>query len=69
MRIEKMTITPSIAADFLSKNTKNRPLSERRVCAIANAINNGEWRLNGVLIPFERGNFFYTQIPRHKLHG
>jgi hypothetical protein len=52
MRIEKMTITPSIAADFLSKNTKNRPLSERRVCAIANAINNGEWRLNGDAIRF-----------------
>ncbi len=52
MKIERMTITPAIAADFLSKNTKNRPLSDKRTHAIANAIRNGEWMLNGDAIRF-----------------
>jgi len=52
MKIEKMTITPAIAADFLKRNTKNRPLAENRSWSIANAIKNGEWRMNGDAIRF-----------------
>lgn len=40
-------ISPTLARKYLAKNSNNRPLSERRARAIAEAIQRGEWQVNG----------------------
>jgi hypothetical protein len=50
MRLE--TITPEKAADWLSKNTNNRPLRQGDVNRLAAAILAGEWAINGESIKF-----------------
>lgn len=42
-----MTVTPEIAQRILERNTRNRPLNERRAKLLAQAIVRGEWALNG----------------------
>ena len=42
-----ITMTPEIAAKFMSMNTANRPLNMRRAKTLAAAIMRGEWELNG----------------------
>lgn len=45
-----VTVTPKIAAKWLTKNTHNRGLSLSRVEQYAADIRRGEWRLNGEAI-------------------
>jgi hypothetical protein len=47
-----MTVTPEMAAEWLTKNIKNRPVSRQHVSRIARAMTNGEWDLNGSTIRF-----------------
>jgi len=44
------TIGPAEATAFLKGNEHNRNLSDSRVTELANAMTNGEWRLNGEAI-------------------
>ena len=44
------TITPDIARMYLAKNTRNRPLNQRRLKTFTDAIKRGEWKLNGETI-------------------
>lgn len=51
------TITPKKSADWLKKNTNNRPLCNEIVQQYARAMKRGEWQLNGETIKFdEKGN-------------
>lgn len=50
MKIE--VVTPEKAADYLTKNTSNRPLSNRHVQKLSTAMANGEWVLNGESVKF-----------------
>ena len=43
-------ITPEMARQYLERNSHNRRLSERSVRALATAIKNGEWQINGEAI-------------------
>lgn len=45
MRSETRTITPDEAADLLTKNDSNRPLSKSVAHGFAEAIKRGEWKL------------------------
>ncbi len=45
-------VSPALAAEWLETNTTNRPLSTKRVLALANAIKRGEWKENGETIKF-----------------
>lgn len=47
-------ITPAIASEWLKTNTKNRKVSERLVAIYAEAMSEGEWRLNGEPLVFDR---------------
>lgn len=46
------TITPDLAREWLKRNTRNRVLNERRVRALADAMQRGEWHENGDAIRF-----------------
>lgn len=50
MEAQIESISPNKAAMILKKNTINRPLSPKRVKAIADQIINGKWVLNGEAI-------------------
>lgn len=50
MNIE--TITPTLAAQYLTRNSMNRPVSAMVVKSLAGAIKRGEWKLNGESIKF-----------------
>lgn len=45
-------VTPEMAETWLELNTKNRPLSPKRVRRLAEAIQRGEWEVNGESIKF-----------------
>lgn len=47
---EIVTITPTIAAEWLTANTHNRNLRDRSVNAYARDIENGDWELTGEAI-------------------
>lgn len=46
-RTEIVQITPELAAEWLQKNTHNRPLRDRDVEKLKDAILRGEWKLIG----------------------
>ncbi len=50
VRGEVETITPELAADLLSRNMKNRPVSQQRVRKYMAAMVAGKWLLNGEAI-------------------
>lgn len=52
MNIEVRTITPAEAAEWLAHNTHNRPLKKSVVARLSDAIQRGEWKLNGDPIRF-----------------
>jgi hypothetical protein len=54
MRARIETITPDRAEHYLSMNTRNRPVSARRVKKIADAMQNGQWQENGDAIRISR---------------
>lgn len=49
-------ITPKRAGELLALNTNNRPLMRGSVRVIADAIVNGEWKLNGESIKISKDN-------------
>lgn len=52
IRTENILVTPSIAEDYLSKNTQNRSVSVHRVLAYADDMANGRWKFNPLPIVF-----------------
>ncbi|MFD8820823.1 hypothetical protein ACFV1C_00390 [Streptomyces sp. NPDC059605] len=50
--IEVITVTPALAAEWLSRNTHNRPLRNRRVTDYARDMKAGQWHLNGETMKF-----------------
>ena len=50
---EVITLTPHLAADFLSKSKGNRPTSRSTIDLYSNKIKRGEWMLNGEPINFD----------------
>lgn len=53
IRPEVITITPELAKEWLDKNTHNRRMGPSTVRLYAEAMKNGEWRLNGEPIIFD----------------
>lgn len=51
-----MLITPGIAADWLLRNTGNRPLRKRYAAALARDMSEGRWRFAAGTISFRRGD-------------
>jgi hypothetical protein len=47
IKISLKTITPQVAANYLTKNTGNRPVRKRKVNDLSNEMLAGEWRVNG----------------------
>lgn len=47
-------VTPALAIEWLEKNTHNRKVSDRLVMVYAETMSEGEWRLNGEPIIFDR---------------
>ena len=45
-------VTPVLAADWLKKNTRNRPISKRTVDRYVDELVRGEWKLNGESVKF-----------------
>lgn len=67
MKNTPITVTPKLAARWLTKNTCNRPLSQRTVETYAAAMTAKEWQLNGDTVRFDRnGNLIDGQ---HRLHA
>ena len=54
-RISDIMVTPDIAADLLSQNTKNRPLSKSVVSKYARFMVMGKWLFNGDTITRSNG--------------
>ena len=54
IKTEIISLTPSLAREFLEKNTKNRPLQEAHVQSYKGAILRGEWKINGDPIRFSK---------------
>jgi hypothetical protein len=52
MQTTLMEVTPALAAEWLTKNGKNRPLGKRRVSLLAAAIRRGEWKVTHQGIAF-----------------
>lgn len=53
-RCFKLTVTPEIAEEWLSRNICNRPIKPDRVARIANDIINGKWEYNGETIKLSK---------------
>lgn len=53
VRVEEVHLTPALALAWREKNVRNRPLSESTVLRYADAIERGEWQLNGDTITFD----------------
>lgn len=58
MNVQRATVTPEIAAEWLRKSgTKNRNLKRGVVAGLARAMRGGEWRVNGeTIIKDDAGN-------------
>ncbi len=46
-------ITPDVAKEYLSSNERNRTLSESQMAKIRDALNEGDWCVNGATIVFD----------------
>jgi len=54
MQIRQELVTPELAESYMKMNTFNRPLNVRRIAAIVNAMDRGEWVDNGDAIRFSK---------------
>ena len=54
MKTDIVNMTPTMAERFLTANTRNRKLDERRVDQLTKMIARGEWQFNGSAIVFDR---------------
>lgn len=52
--LEKVLLTPELAATLIERNTLNRPLSDAHVQRIAGQIRAGKWRFNGDTIKISK---------------
>lgn len=60
-------VTPTLAADYLKKNTHNRPLNRARVAEYAEAMRAGRWHVSHQGVAFDAaGNLIDGQ---HRLHA
>ena len=60
-------VTPAMAADYLKRNTHNRPLNKKRVDEYAEAMSNDQWHLSHQGIGFSAaGDLIDGQ---HRLHA
>lgn len=50
------TITPALAAAYLEKNTKNRPVHPRQVAYLTSAMQSGRWKLTHEAIAFDKSD-------------
>jgi hypothetical protein len=67
MHFRLETITPKKAAEFLTHNVSNRPLSPGRIDTLSEAIVAGQYRVNGDAIKFDTdGNLIDGQ---HRCHA
>ncbi|MFC9953182.1 hypothetical protein ACFVIN_22370 [Streptomyces prasinus] len=53
MHMEVLDVTPELAAEWLTRNTSNRPLSKATVQQLAARIQRGEWQLTHQGIAFD----------------
>ena len=53
MRSKVLSITPKKAAEYLERNTANRPVSQRTVREFAQVMRRGEWRVTHQGIAFD----------------
>ncbi|MFD7379474.1 ParB N-terminal domain-containing protein [Streptomyces mirabilis] len=53
MRMEVLHVSPELAANWLTRNTNNRPLSKNAVQQLADQIERGEWQLTHQGIAFD----------------
>ena len=53
MHLQVENVTPELATAYLSQNTNNRPLNQRRVQSYVNAMMRGEWQFNGDPVRFD----------------
>jgi hypothetical protein len=60
-------ITPDMARDWLEHNTHNRRMSDRLVMVYAQAMKEGEWKLNGEPIIFDKKG--RLQSGQHRLQA
>ncbi|MBP5433615.1 hypothetical protein [Ruminococcus sp.] len=67
MKITVMNITPTRAAEFLSFNTHNRNIREKRVKVYADEMKAKQWRANGV--PIIVGNDGELKDGQHRLQA
>jgi hypothetical protein len=66
-RVEKVFVTPQLAAEWLVRNTGNRRLVNRHVESLEHVLRRGEWSLNGETIKFSNdGRLLDGQ---HRLHA
>ncbi len=55
MKTSTVTITPTMASDWLKKNTANRSIRESHVDYLANQIKEGHWKLTHQGLAFAKG--------------
>ncbi|MGW2238572.1 hypothetical protein ACWCWE_31920, partial [Streptomyces sp. NPDC001759] len=53
MHMQVVDVSPQLAADWLTRNTSNRPLSKSTVQHLAGQIQRGEWQLTHQGIAFD----------------
>lgn len=53
-RLDVVTVTPTVAKEWLDANTKNRPVRQSRVLFYAREMREGRWRLNGEAVKWSR---------------
>jgi hypothetical protein len=53
MQMEVIDVSPELAAEWLARNTNNRPLSKNTVQQLAGQIQRGEWQLTHQGIAFD----------------
>lgn len=52
IKADVVSVTPSLAAEWLERNVRNRPLSRRHVETIKQVLSRNEYKLNGEAITF-----------------
>ncbi len=67
MKVQLETITPKKAAEWLKKNTTNRPLSQPWINRLAAIILDGKWQVNGDTVRFNGDGTLVDG--QHRLHA
>lgn len=67
IRASVETVTPKKAREWLSKNIENRPLSDRHVLRLSEAMARGEWMVNGETVKFDQAG--HIKDGQHRLNA